>query len=67
VSTDARVLVCRFKKKTNKKPANYVQVKKSPKGAQIETPGRGQIETPGEFHLKIAWKSMRGSGAPNPD
>ena len=39
------------------------------KGAQIETPGHGQIEieTPGKSPKIIAWKSLRGSGAPNLD
>ena len=30
-------------------------------------PVRGQIETPGKFLYPIAWKSPRGSGAPNLD
>jgi len=37
------------------------------KGAQIETPGHGQIETPGKSPKLIAWKSLRGSRAPNLD
>ena len=37
------------------------------KGAQIESPGHGQIETPGKSRNLIAWKSLRGSGAPNLD